>query len=297
MRGRYGRLPSMQSMVGFESAARLNSFSRAADELAMTQSAVSHQIRSLEEHVGQALFRRQGRSVELTDAGRDLLETTRRTLSTLSTGLSRLDFYVKTGSVVITCPSAWARHWLLPRLPDLRLKYPDIDPWIATAETEVDFEHTESDCYVALGDGHWPGLNCVKLAPEYLSPVCSPAYKKRVGKKLTLKKLPELELLHDEDWAGWNRWFQEAGLATPAPVRGFNYSDPGLALDCALDGQGIALASMTLAARALAEKSLLRLFSEEIDSGLSWYLVGDPSRLSGDAESQFWDWMVEQINL
>lgn len=110
MGSRYRRFPSLQALVGFEAAARLQSFSRAADELSMTQSAVSHQIRALEDSLSQALFRRQGRSVQLTDAGRDMLETTRRTLATLDEGLGRLDYYIKPGSVVITCPPAFARH-------------------------------------------------------------------------------------------------------------------------------------------------------------------------------------------
>ena len=111
MSGRFGRLPSMQALLGFEAAARLHSFSRAGEELHMTQSAVSHQSRTLEELLGQPLFRRLGRGVELTDAGIDLLETTHRTLGTLGSGLKRLDFYTKPGSVVFCCCPAWASHW------------------------------------------------------------------------------------------------------------------------------------------------------------------------------------------
>ncbi|MEM1156511.1 MAG: LysR family transcriptional regulator, partial [Pseudomonadota bacterium] len=258
MRGRYGRLPSMQALIGFESAARLQSFSRAAEELHMTQSAISHQVRGLEDQLGQTLFRRRGRQVDLTDAGRDLLETTRRTLNALTTGVNRLDFYVKSGSVVVGCPPGWARHWLLPRLPKLRRELPDIDPWLFTSQDEIDLEHTECDFVVALGDGHWPGKQVLRLGSELLSPVCSPEYAKQLGRRPSLAKVPRCELLHDEDWGGWNRWFIAAELPIPAPVRGINYSEPGLLLDSALSGHGLALASLTLAEEALSSGALVQ---------------------------------------
>ncbi len=293
MRRRYGRLPSMQALLCFEAAARLESFSRAAEELHMTQSAVSHQMRSLEEHVGQPLFRRLGRKVEPTDAGSDLLETTRRTLSTLSTGMSRLDFYVKAGSVILSCPPAWGRHWLLHRLPALRRQHPDIDPWIESTTAEVDFEHTESDCFVSLGDGHWPGFETVCLGPECLSPVCSPALAKKLGKQPSKARLAAVPLLHDEDWDGWNSWYREAGIDALAPVEGYNFSDPGLVIDSAIAGQGVALASLSLASHALSQKQLVQPFSTTLDTGLSWYLVGHKERLRRPEARLFWDWVLK----
>lgn len=297
MRGRYGRLPSIQALVGFEAAARLSSFSRAAEELAMTQSAISHQIRSLEQQLGQDLFRREGRQVTLTDAGRDLLETARRTLATLKTGLGRLDFYVKPGSVVFSCPPAWARYWLLPRLPDLRSQYPDIDPWIVPSNSAVDVDHSETDCFVTLANSPPPGLLSLELARDCLTPVCAPAYLGRARKKLKIKDMPQQSLLHDEDWEGWNRWFEAAGLDGPAPVSGMNSSDSGLVLDAALAGQGIALASKTIAAGALAKGELLQPFELSIETGLSWYLVADAAHLEGVSERRFWNWILAQAGV
>ncbi len=295
MGSRYRRFPSLQSLVGFEAAARLASFSRAAEELSMTQSAVSHQIRALEDLLGQALFRRQARTVELTDAGHDMLETTRRTLSTLEEGLGRLDFYIKPGSVVITCPPAFARHWLLPRLPQLREEHPDIDPWIVSTDVAVDFSHSENDMFIALGDSEWPHMTSVCLAAERLAPLCAPSYRKSLGRKRpTAAALAKLELLHDESWEGWNRWFEAAGYEGKATVRGYNFSDPGLALDAALAGQGVVLGSRTLASTALETGSLLTLMEPVIERQESWYLVGDPERITGDAEGRLWSWLIAQ---
>lgn len=293
MGSRYRRFPSLQSLVGFEAAARLKSFSRAAEELSMTQSAVSHQIRVLEESLGQALFRRQGRAVQLTDAGRDMLETTRRTLATMEEGLGRLDFYVKPGSVVITCPPAFARHWLLPKLPGLRVVHPDIDPWIVSSEVAVDFSQTENDMCIALAEEPDPGLECVCLGEERLSPMCSPAYRKRLGrKKPTLASIASGELLHDESWDGWNRWFEAAGFTDKVPVKGYNFSDPGLALDAALQDQGIVLASHLLAEPALNDGKLIELLPKQVTRRERWFLVGDHERITGDAESRLWAWLA-----
>lgn len=294
MRSGNRRLPSMQALLGFEAAARLQSFSAAAEELAMTQSAISHQIRGLESQLDLALFRRQNRQVELTDAGRDFMETTQRTLEVMRSGLRRLDFFVKPGSVVVSCPSAWARHWLLDRLPQLRDEHPDIEPWIVSADLAVDVEHTETDCFVALGGGSWPGLQVTHLYDEVMSPVCSQQFLQEHGGKVQSEDLYELPLLHDEGWDGWNLWFEAAGLAHPAPVAGYNYSDPGLALEAAIAGQGIALSSTVLASRAVRKGDLLQLFPVEIPSEKSWYLVGSKERVATGCERLFWDWLIAQ---
>ena len=295
MGSRYRRFPSMQSLIGFEAAARHLSFSKAADELSMTQSAVSHQIRGLEDLLGQPLFRRQGRSIELTDAGHDMLETTRRSLRALEVGLGRLNFYAKPGSVVVSCPPDFARHWLLPRLASLREAHPDIDPWIVSTEAEVDFVHTESDVFISLGDDDWPGLLCEQVSAERLTPMCSPAYRKRSGRKrFTASVLAQLDLLHDESWEGWSRWFEVAGLEGSSPVQGYNFSDPGLAMDAAIAGQGVVLGSRFLAQAALADGRLVELVDQPIERQARWHLVADPKRIEGDAERRLWDWLLDQ---
>lgn len=294
MSRRFGRLPSMQALVGFESAARLKSFSRAAEELNKTQSAVSHQIRSLEELLGQDVFRRLGRTVELTDAGADLLETTVRTLNTLGSGINRLDFYTKPGSVVFNCPPAWARHWLLHRLPALKTQCPELDPWIHTTEDATDFDHSEADCAVWYGEGSWSGLSVEILCKDTVSPVCTAAYAAKFDSFKDSARLLEADLLHDERWDGWNTWFNETGLDRPAPVSGVNFSDPGLMLDAALSGQGVALASLALAEHYLATGTLVKPFTTNLKSNQTWYLVGEPKRISRPAAKSFWDWVVRE---
>lgn len=130
--------PPLNVLRGFEAAARLGSFHQAAQELHLTQSAISQQIRSLEELLGQPLFHRQGRSVTLTDAGQDLLETTQSVLLQLAMGIQRLEQYRKPNQLVLNTSTAIARHWLLPRLGAFHRAYPEVDLWLFTSDEEPD---------------------------------------------------------------------------------------------------------------------------------------------------------------
>lgn len=127
--------------------------------------------------------------------------------------------------------------------------------------------------------------------------MCAPDYFPKRRVRPQAKDMQTLNLLHDEGWEGWNRWFEVAGLATPAPVGGLNCSDAGLLLDAAIAGQGIALASTTLAAKALSDGRLMQPFEQCVDTGLSWFLVTAEPRLKGVCERQFWSWMLEQAEV
>ena len=174
MNRRPKRLPPLSSLRGFEAAARLGSFSKAATELHMTQSAISHQIKLLEEFFGQPLFKRINRAVEVTDAGVDFLNTTTKALNVLAQGVSRLEFYKKPGSVVLSTTPAFASKWLLPRLPKLRQALPELEPWIHTCTEQDSMDHSEIDIAIWYGTGDWPGVECAKLFNDAVTPLYSP---------------------------------------------------------------------------------------------------------------------------
>ena len=142
---RFRNIPPLQYLLGFEAAARLGSFSKAAEELGISQSAVSHEMRLLEARVGQPLFVRQGRSVRLTDAGRDYQRSVAGALENLETGYRKLEPYRTPGSVVIYCRSDFAARWLLPRIGALKIAVPLCDPWIDTSGGKVDFEEAKPE--------------------------------------------------------------------------------------------------------------------------------------------------------
>lgn len=289
----YRSLP-MGALIGFEAAARLESFSLAAAELNMTQSAVSHQIKALETQLGQPLFRRINRGVELTDAGRDLRGTATASLETLRLGVRRLDFYTKPGSVVLMMPPGFCTGWYLPRLAELVRDLPGIEPWVVTMDQDPDFTHSEVDFAIRRGRGSWDGLVAVKLFDDALQPMCAPALRARMPAEITPRLLQDFPLLHHEEEEDWQRWFAENGIARPGFVKGLNFSDPGMALDAAARGLGICLGSQRLAAERLACGDLVA-FGAAVPSSRATYLLAHPRNLKRPGVSDLWEWFLAQV--
>lgn len=284
-------LPPMSALRGFEAAGRLGSFSKAAEELAMTQSAVSHQIKSLEDFLGQPLFKRINRSAVLTDAGHDLLGTVEACLRQLEDGVRRLDQYKKPGQVIVSASHAFASRWLLPRLPRFRSQHPDLDVWLYTTDQSVDFERQEIDVSILLGDGKWPGLEVTKLFDEDLVPVCAPSLL-RDGPVKDPADLLRFTLLHDERREDWRGWFAKAGVAAAPPVAGPNFSDSGLLLQAAADGQGVALGSLLLATEDLRAGRLVVAHDLPLRSKLSYYAVCADRNLARPMIRSFHGWLI-----
>ena len=168
------RLPPLSSLRGFEAAARLGSFAKAADELCLTQAAVSHQVRSLEKELGQQLFLRLPRELVLTDAGKDFLSTVETALQTLSHGMQRLAPYNKTATLIVACDPALARHWLVPGLVGFHAANPDTEVWLDTSEQLTDFDTQEVDVIIDRGEPEGSGLITALLFEEKLAPMASP---------------------------------------------------------------------------------------------------------------------------
>ncbi len=286
----------MSALRGFEAAARLGSFSRAAEEQNMTQSAISHQVKSLEEFFGQPLFKRVGRSVELTDAGRDFLETAGRSLGILARGTRRLDSYLKPGQVIVTTTPALAGKWLLPRFGTLAADCPELQPWLYTTDEHVELQHAELDIAIWRGQGNWPGLRSVKLIDDWITPVCAPALIADVEASQPAHDLAGFRLLHDEHREDWHDWFRQAGVKREAVSDGFNFSDSGLLLDCAIAGHGFALGSLVLADGYIRDGTLVRPFSQAIKTEDAYYAVCVEQHLRRPAVQMMWDWLIDQGN-
>lgn len=289
-------LPPMSALRGFETAGRLASFSKAAEELSMSQSAISHQIKSLEDFLGQPLFKRVNRSAVLTDAGHDLLGTVRACLNLLEDGIRQLDQYKKPGQVIVSVTHAFASRWLLPRLSSFRRQHPDLDVWLHTADQMLDFERGEVHASVWLGDGKWPGLEVTKLFDEELVPLCAPALLQGRSPITAPADLLEFTLLHDERREDWRTWFAKAGFKATPPVAGPNFSDSGLLLQAAVDHQGIALGSVLLAAEDLAAGRLIVACDRPLKSKLSYYLVCSGTNLARPTIRTFHDWLIGEAD-
>ncbi|MEH8187780.1 LysR family transcriptional regulator [Aeromonas allosaccharophila] len=256
--------PPLNVLRGFEAAARLGSFHQAAQELHLTQSAISQQIRSLEELLGQPLFHRQGRSVALTDAGQDLLETTQSVLLQLAMGIQRLEQYRKPNQLVLNTSTAIARHWLLPRLGEFHRLHPEIDLWLFTSDEEPDMAEQTID--LALRWDLAPQAQCrhQHMVADRLLPVATATVLSRPAEERTT--------LHGERALDWHHWTLKGGEDLQLQTRGLNFSDPSLLLEAASAGLGVALVSELLSRPARQQGQLLPLSAHRV-KGPQWDLL------------------------
>lgn len=291
----YRGLPPLSTLIGFEAAARLQSFSRAAEELHITQSAISHQVRVLEDHLGQPLFRRIGRRIELVDAGRDFLITAQAALEELRHGVRRLNAYSKPGSVIIQMPAALATGWFLPRLADLRVKHPWVDPWVHSSDDAHIPEEAEID--IVLGPEPWadPGAQSVLLTEDRLLPLCAPSLAKDLPDLPDSARLDNAPLLHDETLNDWQLWFAQVGSARSEFARGFNFSDTGQMLQAAMLGHGVCLATARQADQALREGKLVGASAAPLDRLEPLYMSCWTRNLSRPPVSALWGWVEGNV--
>lgn len=294
----FNRLPPLSALRGFEAAARLNSFSKASSELFMTQSAISHQVKLLEEYFGQPLFKRVNRTVEVTDAGLDFLKTTQLVLSQLQKGTVRLEFFNKAAVVVNTTP-AFAGKWLMRRLPAFKQQHPEIDAWIYTQYSQDELENAEVDFAIWLGTGDWSNTQCIKLFDDEVTPLYAPsmlAEGESIGSPEDLAKYPLIHVEQVERREDWQAWLMQQGITDVESVLGYNFNDSSLALDCALAGQGVVLGSTLLAQDLIASGQLIRPFEQSLTTELNYYLVYRKDKLNDDNVRCMVDWILAQFS-
>ena len=265
------RLPSLNALVAFEAAARLGSFTLAARELHVTQSAISHQVRALEDELGMRLFDRLARALRPTRAGRRLSKASTEALDVLRRALARLQPGQRRTLVVSVLPS-FAAHWLLPRLHRFQQEHPSIELRLDSTSKLADLHAGEADLAIRYGPGRDRGLVSTRLFGESLFPVCTPGLARELENPEDLSRLP---LLHDEPTAahgGWAAWLRAVGIRAAAR-RGPSFSDTNLLLRAALEGQGVALARSVLVEQELAAGRLVRPFPQMLRSRFHYGVV------------------------
>lgn len=280
--------PPLNALRGFEAAARLGSFHKAAEELHLTQSAISQQIRSLESYLEQPLFFRQGRSVALTDAGFDLLSTTQALLQQLAVGIRRLEQYRKPNQLVVNTTPAFARHWLVPHLADFHQHHPQIDLWLFTSDEVPDMATQTID--VAVRDDLTAQAECSYrvLLEDRLLPVAHPNVLSLPAEARTT--------LHGEREMDWSHWQVQGGANVGQHSQGLNFSDPGLLLDAASQGLGIALTSELLSREAREQGRLLPLVEQRV-RGPRWSWLVHRDSEADPLTVSFCQWLAERLQL
>lgn len=285
----FRNIPPLQYLLGFEAAARLGSFGKAAEELGLTQSAISHQIRLLEDRIAQPLFIRHGRSVRMTDAGRDYQRSVAKSLEHLEAGYHRLEPFRKPGSVVIYAPRDFAARWLMPKLHMLRQAVPTCDPWIDATGKEVDFDEMEVSIAIQRRAEPDPKLEHICLAKDVLTPMVAPsAMNTNIFNRNDLLKYALLHVERNEDWEDW---FSHFGETVKNISAGINFSDSDLALGAAERGMGVALGTLSLAKEAISKGSLICPLADCVETNQAWFAVSTAKELSDSITARVWQWL------
>ena len=288
------RLPPLNALRTFEAAARHLSFTRAAEELHVTQAAVSHQVRALEDHLGVRLFRRRGRPLSLSEAGQALLPGLQDAFDRIEDSAKRARPGHDEWVLTVTVMPSFAGAWLIPRLPWLAERHPGVDVRLSATYDLVDLMREDFDVGVRYGPGSWPGdLRIDRLMDEDLFPVCSPALLERGPPLERPEDLRHHTLLHDDHVVDWRMWLLAAGIRGIDTERGptLNYSD--LVLQSAVSGHGVALARSVLAARFLASGELVRPFEFSLPSKYAYYVVSAAAKANQPKVRQFREWILE----
>jgi LysR family glycine cleavage system transcriptional activator len=295
------RLPPLNALRTFEAAARHLSFTAAAEELCVTAAAVSHQIRSLEDHLGTELFHRSGRALALTEAGMLLLPDVREAFALLINATRGLRRHAFAGPLTVAVPPSFAAKWLVPRLSRFRARCPDIEVALVSSSELVDFGREDVDLAIRYGTGVYPGLHNEVLTATEFFPVCSPKLAQGPPPLIAPDDLRHVVLLHDEVPSAlpmvpsWETWLKAAGVTGVDATQGPRFNTSFFTLEMALSGMGVALAQSTLVSADLAEGRLIRLFTISIPVDLSFFLVAPPATFEKPKVKAFRDWLHEEM--
>jgi len=292
-------LPDLDLLAGFEAAARHLSFTKAGEELFLTQSAVSRQIKELEDQLGVSLFHRRHRALALTEAGQQFYAAAAQVLTTMRSATSRLRAQSGRKTLSVTTTNSFAALWLIPRLAGFTRTHPDVEVKI-TAETRVqDLERDGLDIAIRHGPASLAGPNAIRLFGERVFPVCSP----KLLKKLPLREPADLRqhcLLQYSDpdgrhpWLHWKTWLEVAGIPDLRPASTLSFSGYEQIIPAAVAGHGVALGRSPLLKDLLAAKELVAPFKGSADPARSYFAIVSRNA-AGRAEAvDFVEWLKEE---
>jgi LysR family transcriptional regulator, glycine cleavage system transcriptional activator len=290
------RLPPLNALKCFEAAARANSFSRAAEELHVTQSAVSHQIRQLEDWFGQPLFDRQGRQTVPTPRGEELARSLAEAFAIMAVACKRLAQGDAGPALTIAVLPSIATIWLIPRLSRFFALHPDIPVQVTYAFHERPLDFDVCDIAILWGTGDWEDCRKTRLLEGATVAVCNKAYLDSVGGIPHPQALLGRPVLHDTDRQGWQTWMRETGLKHAGPAPGPIFQDFNLLRAAALAGQGVALCPRSLILDDLASGRLAQLFDTEIKRDHAYYIIepDDAQHRHAAAIATFRQWLLEE---
>lgn len=289
------RLPSLNGLRAFEAAARHLSFTLAASELNVTQTAISHQIRRLEEELGIRLFIRQNRALALTPEARDYLPGVRAAFNDLRLATDRLLRKEDDKVLTVSTLASLAAKWLLPRLTDFQEQHPGIDVRITTSTGLVDFQRDNVDAAIRYGRGQWPGVRADWLMADELFPVCSPSLLRGDKPLRRPEDLRNHPLLHTSNTNSddWRLWLTAAGLPVDiARQPGITFDMIFMTIQAAIDGIGVAMGRTSYVQDDIAKGRLVVPFKIALPADAGFYLVAPEGRREAPKLAAFRQWIV-----
>jgi LysR family glycine cleavage system transcriptional activator len=298
MAGLRAKLPPVNSLVVFEAAARHLNFTRAAQELGVTQAAVSRQIRILEDHLGTVLFQRLPRALKLTAAGAHLFKSVTMGLEHIAATVSDIRRVGEKADVTVATSVTFASYWLMAHIAKFRAVNPDVELKVVASAPVSNLAAAGIDLAVRYGSGLWPGVEVIHLLDNEIFPVCAPSYLE--GRK-PLRKVRDLlgeVLLHlveyDRNWVTWQAWLHHFDVPWTPAKRGLEFDNYLVLIQAAIDGQGVALGGQRLAEDFISRGALVRPIGDTLRSTRGFYLLVPADAPLSKPAKLFRDWIIAE---
>lgn len=288
--------PSLSGLRTFTVAARTLSFKQAADELGLTPTAVSHQIKSLERALGAALFERKVRQVELTARGRELAEATGPAFQSIAEAVERFSGAAGRHVVTLGAGPVFASRWLVPRLDGFWQALPDVDLRLHHSPMPVYQQLAQFDLAVAWGNGAWADMQIEPFLRIQLTPLHAPKVQSRSVNLKGPRDILRLPLLHQHNRDGWQQWLREAGVEPSADdLTGSIFEDANVLLQAMLDGKGAGLGVLPFVKDDIATGRLIQPWPLTVDPGDAYYLIYKSRALDREPVRKVRNWLQQQM--
>ncbi|MCB5197582.1 LysR substrate-binding domain-containing protein [Deefgea salmonis] len=286
------QLPPLAALRAFEAVARLGSVVKAAESLNVTHSAISHQLRTIEDFLGVSLFLREGKRLQLTEEGRIYALRIRGAMADLQDATQRVLTRPKPNDITIGIVPSFALNWLVPRLPDFKAQYPQYTIWLRAGLGFEEMNNGLLDMAIRMGAGGWDGMKQIHLMDEQLLVVAAPSYQPRPTSANALKTATIIQ----NPAIPWATWCQAAGLADWRPTPTYSYNDSNLELEAARLGHGVMLARSSLVEAHFANGTLIPITDIRVPYQYPYWLVWPDRSSTSQKIADFTRWMINQAN-
>lgn len=289
------KLPPLNPLKVFEAVARLNSVTKASKELFITQAAVSRQVYVLEDYLQEQLFVHRRGKITLTEEGRFYFEAISPSLKKIARATDQLLKNKNRNIVRVRTYPTFAHYWLVPRLPLLRKRYPEIEVHIITEVQPADHTQVNNDIIIQLGEDNWPGFVVTKLLDDRIAPICSPEFKDSRGLSGDIDELAQLPLLHSNyRRRDWIDWLQSVDRGEPTAKGALHFRSSVLTYQAAQHGLGVAIGQLELLGGEIAAGRLVVPYGPALTRPLAYYLLHVENAMMPAASSHFIEWLVAE---